>query len=498
MISLNLAKMIKPLISYKTIGETDIDINDIKVDSRKVEIGDLFICLTGFTTDGHDYAKQAIENGAVALICEKELAINIPQVIVKNSRDAMTYLADIFYNQPSHKLKVIGVTGTNGKTTITHMIEKILADNGHLSGLIGTIKMKIGNEILEVKNTTPDATILQKNFARMYDIGSEYAIMEVSSHALDIGRVMGINYQIAVFTNLTQDHLDYHQTMDKYREAKGLLFSQLGNNYATSVDESKYAVLNIDDDASNYFKNITTAHVITYGIENDADVRASNLAVTGKGTSFILESFKGSMRINLKMTGKFSVYNALAAITVALIEGIPLDAIKKSVESLSGVDGRFELVDVGQNFTVLVDYAHTPDSLENVLKTVKEFANEKVITVFGAGGDRDKTKRPIMGQVASKYSDMAIVTSDNPRTEEPQSIIEDILVGIENTKANEQNYVSILDRKEAIEYAINSAKSGDVILIAGKGHETYQILNEGTIHFDDREIARNAIRSRLQ
>lgn len=494
---MNFKKMIEPLICYEIVGDVDINISDIKVDSRKVEQGDLFICLSGFTNDGHDYANQAVEKGAVALICEKALDVKIPQVIVKNSHDAMTYLADVFFEQPSHKLKVVGITGTNGKTTTTHMIEKIFTDQGHLSGLIGTIKMKIGDEIIEVKNTTPDALILQNSFKRMLDIGSEYAIMEVSSHALDIGRVKGVNYQIAVFTNLTQDHLDYHQTMNKYRAAKGLLFSQLGNQYSSSIDESKYAVLNADDVTSQYFRKITIAHVITYGIDNDADVKAVNLSITGKGTSFKLESFIGDIDINLKMTGKFSVYNALAAITVAIIEGISLENIKKSIESLSGVDGRFELIDLGQDFTVLVDYAHTPDSLENVLKTIKEFANNRIITVFGAGGDRDKTKRPLMGQVATKYSDLAIVTSDNPRTENPQSIINDVLEGIGTIQSNESNYLAIVERSEAIEYAISNANMGDVILIAGKGHETYQILNNGVIHFDDREIASDAIRSRL-
>ncbi|OEF99522.1 UDP-N-acetylmuramoyl-L-alanyl-D-glutamate--2,6-diaminopimelate ligase [Vulcanibacillus modesticaldus] len=494
---MNLLQLVEPLITAKVIGDIDIEIDGIKVDSRQVEKGDLFLCLSGFQVDGHDYAKQAVENGAVAIVCEKELPIEIPQIIVKDSRFAMALIADIYYDHPSHRLKVIGVTGTNGKTTTTHLIEKILDDHGHLAGLIGTIKMKIGNEVFDVKNTTPDALELQKSFAKMLDVGSDYAIMEVSSHALDIGRVRGVQYHIAVFTNLTQDHLDFHETMEKYREAKGLLFSQMGNTYDSNVKKNKYAVLNADDRASEYYKRITAAQVITYGIDKEADVRATKIVISSHGTSFILESFRGTIEINLKMIGKFSVYNALAATAVALIEGISLEKIKRSLEAIPGVDGRFESVNLGQDFTVLVDYAHTPDSLENVLKTIKEFVKGKIYCVFGAGGDRDRTKRPLMGEIAMKYSDFAVVTSDNPRTEDPQKIINDILVGIERVSKENSKYIAILDRKQAIEYAINNAQANDVVLIAGKGHETYQILKDEVIHFDDREVAKEAIRGRI-
>lgn len=491
-----LKELVKPLLTARITGNEKVDIHGIEVDSRKVKKGDLFICLKGFTVDGHDYANTAVENGAAALICERELPLSIPQVIVKDSRFAMALISDIFYNHPTQKLKVIGVTGTNGKTTTTHLIEKILDDRGFVSGLIGTIKMKIGNETYDVKNTTPDAIELQKNFGKMEEAGSTYAIMEVSSHALDMGRVRGIDYHIGVFTNLTQDHLDYHETMEKYRNAKGLLFSQLGNVYYNNLERQKYAVLNADDNAANYFKSITAAQVITYGIDNNADVRATNIAITAQGTKFTLESFKGKLEINLKMIGKFSVYNSLAAITVGLIEGMKLEDIKRSLEEITGVEGRFEAVNEGQVFTVIVDYAHTPDSLENVLKTAGEFAKGKIYCVFGAGGDRDRTKRPLMGEIAMKYSDFAVVTSDNPRSEEPEQIINDILVGVNKADNSGEKFITIIDRKKAIEYAISNAESGDVILIAGKGHETYQIIKDKVIHFDDREIARNAIRGK--
>jgi len=490
----NLQQLAQSLLTAKIVGNIDLGIKDIKVDSRNVEPGDLFICLQGHTVDGHDYAEKAVKQGAIALVCQRELPLDVPQVIVKDTRFAMALLSDKFYGHPSHQLKVIGVTGTNGKTTTTHLLEKILEDQGKQAGLIGTIKMKIGREVFEVKNTTPDAIDLQKNFKKMLDAGSTYAIMEVSSHALDMGRVRGVDYHIAVFTNLTQDHLDYHGTMEKYREAKGLLFAQLGNKYQSAEQANKYAILNADDPASDYFKKITAAQVITYGIDQNADVKAEKISISARGTHFTLVSYKGKIEVQLKMVGKFSVYNALAAATAALVEGVPLEDIKKSLEEIQGVDGRFETVDEGQDFTVIVDYAHTPDSLENVLKTIKEFAKGKIICVFGAGGDRDRTKRPLMGEIAMKYSDLAVVTSDNPRSEDPEQIISDILDGVKKVTATDADYIAITDRKQAITYAVENARSGDVILIAGKGHETYQILGDKVIHFDDREIARAALK----
>ena len=493
---MKLNQLIEPLFIARTIGDVSIEINGIEVDSRKVQPGNLFLCLPGFTVDGHDFAPTAIEKGAVAIVCERELSVDVPQVIVKDSRFAMAYLADRFYGHPSQQLKVIGVTGTNGKTTTTHLIDKILTDQNHTTGLIGTIKMKIGSEVFDVKNTTPDALDLQKALAKMVEVHSDYAVMEVSSHALDLGRVRGVKYHIGVFTNLTQDHLDYHHTMEAYRNAKGLLFSQLGNVYSSERSENRVAVLNVDDEASQYFERVTSAQVITYGIDREADVRATNIRITSQGTTLTVESFKGTIDLQLKLVGKFNVYNVLASIAVGLIEGISLEALKTSLEEVNGVDGRFESVNEGQDYAVLVDYAHTPDSLENVLKTVKEFAKGNVICVFGAGGDRDKTKRPIMGKIAVQYSDYVVATSDNPRTEDPEAILQDIIAGIQEVNTELNKYKAVVDRKEAIEYAITMAQKDDVILIAGKGHETYQILNDQVIHFDDREIAREAIRRR--
>ncbi|WP_339062302.1 UDP-N-acetylmuramoyl-L-alanyl-D-glutamate--2,6-diaminopimelate ligase [Tepidibacillus marianensis] len=495
---MELRQLIEPLLTAKVIGNLDVEINGLEVDSRKVTLGRLFICLPGFTVDGHDFAPKAVENGAVALLCERELPLAVPQVIVKDVRFAMAFLADRYFGHPSQRMKMIGVTGTNGKTTTTHLIDKILTDCGHTTGLIGTIKMKIGNEVFDVKNTTPDALDLQKSLAKMVEAGVEYTSMEVSSHALDMGRVRGVRYHIGVFTNLTQDHLDYHHTMEEYRNAKGLLFSQLGNVYYDQTIKNQFAVLNVDDQANEYYQRITAAQVITYGIDRAADVRATDIQITAQGTRFKVETCNGTARLHLKLVGKFNVYNVLAAMTVGLIEGISLDQMKKSLEDVQGVDGRFEPIVEGQDFAVLVDYAHTPDSLENVLKTVKEFAQGKIYCVFGAGGDRDKTKRPLMGQIAVEYSDMAVVTSDNPRTEDPNLIVEDILEGIRAVHADPASYIAFIDRKEAIEFAIHQAQPRDVVIIAGKGHETYQILHDEVIHFDDREIAREAIRGKRQ
>jgi UDP-N-acetylmuramoyl-L-alanyl-D-glutamate--2,6-diaminopimelate ligase len=484
-----LRDLLAPLLPVSVMGEDSLEITGLTADSRKVKPGNLFICLPGFTVDGHAYAAKAVEQGAVAVLAEKDVDVPATVVRVPDTRRAMAMLADRFYGSPTRDLKLIGVTGTNGKTTTTHLIDKILRDQQKRTGLIGTIHMRIGDVYEELKNTTPDALELQQSFRRMRDIGTEYAIIEVSSHALELGRVRGCDVHTAVFTNLTQDHLDYHKTMENYRFAKSLLFSQLGNSY--DPNRLKTAVLNADDDASHLYATVTPARVITYGIDRPADVRAEEIEITSRGTSFTVHSFAGSARLNLQLMGKFNVYNALAAIAVTLAEGVPLDDIKTSLEEIPGVSGRFESVYAGQPFTVLVDYSHTPDSLENALVTVKEFAKGRIFCVVGCGGDRDRTKRPIMAQIATKYADVTVLTSDNPRSEDPQAIIDDMLAGL--TDVPPERYTSLVDRREAIRFAVSHAEENDVILIAGKGHETYQIINGQVLPFDDREVAREAI-----
>ncbi|OXM15680.1 UDP-N-acetylmuramoyl-L-alanyl-D-glutamate--2,6-diaminopimelate ligase [Paenibacillus herberti] len=490
---MRLEQLALQLKTARLIGDGAIEITGLERDSRAVKPGDLFLCLPGHTVDGHEFAAQAVAAGAVALVVERPLQLDVPQLVTGGSRHAMAVLADYFYNHPSRAMNVIGVTGTNGKTTTTYLIERILADQGLKPGVIGTIEKRYAGKSFPMSGTTPEALDLQRDLADMRDAGTTHTVMEVSSHALEQGRVKGVRYRTAIFTNLTQDHLDYHGTMDVYREAKGLLFSRLGNNYG-GEEGSSYAVLNADDPAAARFGQLTAAEVITYGVDSPADVQGSNIRITAGGTFFHLSSFAGETDITLQMVGKFNVYNALAAISAGLVEGIPLEAIKASLESLPGVPGRVESVNAGQDFAVIVDYAHTPDGLENVLKAVREFAEKRVITVFGCGGDRDRTKRPIMGEIASRYSDYTIVTSDNPRTENPDTILLDIEVGLQKANVSQERYELQVDRRVAIEKAVEMASPGDVVLIAGKGHETYQIIGKVTHDFDDRLAAQEAIR----
>lgn len=464
-------------------------ITSIENDSRKVKKGSLFICIKGFTVDGHDYAKIAVENGAVAILSEKNLELGVPVHIVKDTNRAMAVLADAFYGQPTKKLHLIGITGTNGKTTTSHLIEKIFADAGKKTGLIGTMYTKIGHKTYETKNTTPDSLTLQKTFQQMLTSNIETAIMEVSSHALDMGRVHGCDFDIAVFTNLTQDHLDYHKTMEDYCFAKSLLFSQLGNTF--DLFRPKYAVLNADDPVSTFFQKATAGHCLSYGIDNTADIQATNILMNQHGTTFDLDILGKVYSVKLQLIGKFSVYNVLASIATAVVSRIPIDSIIQSIEKVSGVAGRFELVSAGQDFTVIVDYAHTPDSLENVLRTIKHFAKKRIFVIIGCGGDRDRSKRPLMARIACQYGTDAIFTADNPRTEDPETILRDMEMGVIGEK-----YKVEPDRKEAINYAINEAEEGDCILIAGKGHETYQIFGNQVYNFDDRIVARDAIKGR--
>ena len=479
----------------RIIGDPDTDISGIETDSRKVKPGDLFICLPGHTVDGHQFAAQAVQQGAKALVVERDVDVpGVPKLVVKDSRFAMAVISNHFFGYPSQELKLIGVTGTNGKTTTTFLIEHILRNHGFRTGLMGTIQMKIGDCVFDVKNTTPDALELQKNFRRMADIGTDYCVMEVSSHALEQGRVKGCDFRTALFTNLTQDHLDYHRTMDKYREAKGLLFARLGNTFSRQASSRKFAVLNADDPASSYFQKQTSAEVITYGIDNAADVRAENIRMTGQGTEFTVKSFAGEARVALQLFGRFNVYNALGAIAATLVEGVPLSVVTASLEQVKGVPGRFESVREGQDFLVIVDYAHTPDSLENVLKTITDFAAARIICVVGCGGDRDRGKRPIMAQIAARYSDYTIITSDNPRSEDPEQIMREMEKGLIDQGVSRQCYELIADRKKAIEKAVEMASPKDVVLIAGKGHETYQEIQGVRHDFDDRLVAKNAIR----
>ena len=482
---MRLNELVNHLFVYDWLVKGNPEIRSIEMDSRDMQPDSLFVCMKGFTVDGHDFAKQAVEKGAAALLVERPVHLDVPTVIVKDSQRAMAILADVFYGHPTRKLHLIGVTGTNGKTTTTYLIDKILEDAGRKTGRVGTINTKINGVEYDVKNTTPESLALQKLFHRMIEENVEAAVMEVSSHALHMGRVRGCDFDVAVFTNLTQDHLDYHQTMDNYRQAKGLLFSQLGNTYGS---KRKIAALNDDDPSSHYYKKITAAEVIGYGIHAKADVYAKNIQMSPKGTRFLLCTPKGEVDVQMRLVGKFSIYNALAAASACLVSGVSLRSIRSSLERIEGIPGRFEVIDEHQPFTVIVDYAHTPDSLLNVLRTVKEFAAGNVTVVVGCGGDRDRTKRPLMAGIAVKHADYAILTSDNPRNEDPEQILREMTNGLTD------GFNVVVDRKEAIYKAIREAREGDVIVIAGKGHETYQIIGDQVIEFDDRIVARQALK----
>ncbi|MDF2668856.1 MAG: UDP-N-acetylmuramoyl-L-alanyl-D-glutamate--2,6-diaminopimelate ligase [Paenibacillus sp.] len=483
----------------KLEGDGTVEITGIQTDSRKVSPGDLFLCIPGLVHDGHDFASMAADRGAAALVVERPVPGSLPALHVKDARFAMAVLASHFYRYPSERMKLIGITGTNGKTTTSYILEQMLSDCGWRTGLMGTISIKIGNDWSEAVRTTQEALDLQHSLSRMAEVGTEACIMEVSSHALELGRVKGCRFRTAIFTNLTQDHLDFHGTMERYQKSKGLFFARMNNGYEEDPDRRQYVVLNGDDEASAVYKASTSAEVIQYGLGPALDVRAAHIRITSQGTLFRLITFAGETDVQMKLIGKFNVYNALAAVAAMLVEGFQLERIKESLERVRVVPGRMELVEsANPNYAVVVDYAHTPDGLENALSTVKEFAEGRVITVFGCGGERDRTKRPLMGKIAAKYSDYVIVTSDNPRSEHPNSIISEIEQGIQTEESYPQFYSLEADRRKAIQMAIEMASPKDVVLIAGKGHETTQIINGTTIHFDDRLVAQEAIRGRNQ
>lgn len=470
-------------INYEIInGKIDIEINNIEYDSRKIKNGDLFVCIKGFNTDGHKYANIAYNNGAAVIVCEETSLIpsDVACIKVDNSRKALAIMAANYYNHPEKKLKLIGVTGTNGKTTSTFMIRSVLNDAGFQTGIIGTIANYIGDIKLDTSRTTPESLELFSLFSEMVKDNIDYCIMEVSSHSLALYRVYGIIFDIGIFTNLTRDHLDFHKTFENYYKAKGKLF-----------ENSKTSIINIDDEYGKKYYNDINKDKITYGIDKNSEIHASDIEIKASGTSFTINIFNESEKINLKMTGKYNVYNALCAAAACSKCGLSMKDIKCGLENITKVQGRCENVPLKDNikFNIIIDYAHTPDGLENILKTAREFTKEKLICVFGCGGDRDKTKRPIMGKIAASLSDYAIVTSDNPRSEEPMDIIKEIAAGIDKN-----NYLVVENRKSAIKRAIMNAKTGDVIVLAGKGHETYQILKDETIHFDEREVISDIIK----
>lgn len=474
---MTLSDLLKNVNVKKYSGGGGIKISGIAYDSRKVKPGYLFVCITGFSVDGHKFAKAAVESGAVAVVAEHDLpTVDVPCVIVENTRRAMGEIAAVWYDYPYRKFKLIGITGTNGKTTTTYLIKAILEHLGKKVGLIGTNQNMIGDMVLPAARTTPDSLELMELFNEIANHNVDYVVMEVSSHALALDRVTVCEFDVGAFTNITQDHLDFHKTMEEYLAAKSILFNIC-----------KVGVINTDDSGSGFLlENEKCDEIITYGIDSDCDLKAENIELHGSGVDFDI-SFRGeSGRVELAIPGRFSVYNAMTAIGCCLADGISLKDAIEGIHSAHGVKGRIEIVKTpGTDYTVIIDYAHTPDGLLNVINAIRGFAKGRVVTLFGCGGDRDAGKRPKMGKIAGELSDFCVVTSDNPRTEDPDKIIEQVVEGVKETGCE---HVVITNRFEAIEYALDHAQKDDIILLAGKGHETYQILGTNTIKFDEREI----------
>lgn len=469
--------------------EQDFEVTAIATDNRQVKPGDLFVCIKGYTVDGHRFAKSAEEAGAVAIVCEYELEnIAIPQIIVKDTAVELPRLAHLMFNKPTEKLNLFGLTGTNGKTTTAYILEHLLTGfEGHV-GYIGTNGIRYANHYIEPKNTTPEPLSLQRIFHEMVEEGVKQVAIEVSSHALELHRVDYCQFKVALFTNLTPEHLDFHPTMDDYFEAKYKLFEML--------TPDGHGIVNLDDEYGeklvNRLKESQTA-VYTYGIESDADFKAEDIHMTSFGTSFKLTCPEGIYEVQTPLLGRFNVYNALGAMASAYSASMPMEQIIALIKTLSPVDGRMEIINEGQDFTVIVDYAHTPDGVEKVLEFVTGIKQNGVKVVIGCPGDRDRTKRPVIAKLSVDYADDVIFTTDDPHSEDPVDILNEMVSGIKP-----MNYEVIVDRIEAIETAINKAQKNDIVLIAGRGHEQIQYWKSGNIRLDDREVAKEVLRRRLE
>ena len=457
----------------------DVEITALCRDSRRITDGCLFVCIAGTKVDSHAFAAEALEKGAAAVVCERDMGLD-RQILVPDGRVVWATLCANWFDRPAEKLQMIGITGTNGKTSTSYLLKGIFEKVGYRVGLIGTIQNMVGDRVVQTGQTTPDPYELQQLLAEMVRDGCRIAVMEVSSHALDQGRVAGCHFAAGIFTNLTQDHLDYHGTMEQYAQAKRRLFSMCD-----------VAVLNADDPWYPTMSEQLPCESVTYSVEDrQATYMAHNLRQRPDGVDFELLAIGNIGRVKLKTPGRFSAYNALAAASCALSLGVSFDDVIAALRDANIIKGRAEVVPTGRDFTVVIDYAHTPDGLKNICETLNACKAGRLVTVFGCGGDRDRTKRPKMAAMAALLSDFVVVTSDNPRTEDPASIIRDVVAGLADSKVP---YEVIEDRITAIRHVITTAQTGDTILLAGKGHETYQILNSGTIHLDEREVVAEAL-----
>lgn len=461
-----------------TVSESpEIEVKGIAYDSRKVKEGYLFIAIKGFETDGHKYIDSAIKNGAAAVLGEDDINGDFTYVRVENSRRALAVCGAQFYDHPERKLKIIGVTGTNGKTTTSYLIRQILMLKGIRCDLIGTNQTIVGDEVVESSRTTPESLDLFELFSKMSATGGEYVVMEVSSHSLELDRVYGVEFETSLLTNVTQDHLDFHKTMENYAKAKAKLFKI-----------SKSCAINIDSDYADLCIEKAKGKVLTYSVKKDSSIKAQNIEMSERGVIFDIAHGGETVKMRLGIPGEFSVYNALAAICACINIGMSNEDIQKGLVLAKSVKGRIEVVRTNTPYTVIIDYAHTPDGLQNIISAVREFAKKRVITVFGCGGNRDATKRPQMGAIAENLSDIAIVTSDNPRCEAPEDIINDILGGMKK-----DNHTVVVQRREAIKYAMQIAEKDDIIILAGKGHETYQEIDHVKHDFDERVVVKEIL-----
>jgi UDP-N-acetylmuramoyl-L-alanyl-D-glutamate--2,6-diaminopimelate ligase len=478
-------ELLKDVEILECTADLDMEVKDVKSDSRTVEKGDVFAALVGEEADGHNYIGAAVEKGACAVVCQLRPETDVPFVRVRDSRLAMAYMSRSYFGDPAARMTMIGVTGTNGKTTSTLLMKHVLETVcGAKVGLIGTNSNWIGDQEFPTERTTPDAYELQQLFRQMADAGCTHVVMEVSSHALSLSRVAGVQFAVGLFTNLTQDHLDFHGTMESYAEAKAALFSQCDRG-----------IVNLDDKWAPYMLERAKCPMMTYSVESmDGDLIANDLRTSASQVRFVaLHGTDGLARVTLHIPGKFSVYNALGVLAMGLSLGLELGQCAEALKTAHGVKGRVEVVPTDGDYTILIDYAHTPDALENVLRSMQEVTEGRVVVMFGCGGDRDRTKRPIMGAIAAKYADYVVITSDNPRTEDPKAIINDIIQGLAGTRTP---HTVIPDRREAIAYAIDNHQPGDVIILAGKGHETYQIIGRTKHHMDEREIVAEHLAAR--
>ena len=479
---MKLKDLLQGLNILSSTADGEMEITGVSYDSRTTRPGDLFVAMTGFAADGHAFIPKAVENGAAAVLCQREIGEKIPAVRVENSRRALAVVGANWFGHPADEMVMTAVTGTNGKTTTTYLLKAILEQaKGAKVGLIGTNQNMIGQEILPTERTTPESFELQRLFRRMADAGCTHVVMEVSSHALYLDRVYGVHYKVGVFTNLTQDHLDFHKTMEAYCDAKAILFSRCDTG-----------VVNADDPWKDRLLQNAACTVMTYAEKNPADLRAENVTLTADHVEFTAACGEKRIPVRVNIPGGFMVYNTLDVMGAALALGVEPEESAKILAAVPHVKGRVEVVPTpGRDYTILIDYAHSPDGLENVLRSAKGFAKGRTVALFGCGGDRDKTKRPKLGKIAAEIADFVIVTTDNPRTECPADIIADILTGMQDTATP---YAVVEDRIAAIHYAMDHAESGDVIVLAGKGHETYQEINHVKHHMDEREIVAEHLR----